>query len=457
MHLDFETALAVPQSPNVFMECKNSRIAIPTWLNNDNIALFQKTSTQWKLASYSITDNKSEVIYSPEDGNLIYYSYSTTDDIIAVISTHNDGQNYIEIIQPDGKTLSSHQIEYPSEIADLKFIYPTFTPTSEQLIFSTGRQLFTLSFQGKITNISLPLDEPISSPIFHPSGKRMLVIKGIWDSDIATMPLTHITDTQLKQAQTEHAAIEEDYDISIIERSTVGEESAIYQPQGDLIAFESRRTGVEQVFITDGHGAQQLTNFPTDTYIYGLDWAADGQSILVNANNALTQVNLDASQKDFPFEHPIKQLYQWNSETNTAIVMARIKGVLKFGELKLSNSEFHIITDKKVNWALKTEDGRLVYTDHMDRFWQPGPAENQLIESLVNQGSDKRFIAKGNVLYGINKAFQLWSYDLNQDTFKILGNMPKKVNYLTDINQTNVLFSIRINAKKEVAELILND
>jgi hypothetical protein len=46
--LDVEKALREPQSPSLLMECKNSRIAKPTWLNNNNIAFFQKFSNRWK-------------------------------------------------------------------------------------------------------------------------------------------------------------------------------------------------------------------------------------------------------------------------------------------------------------------------------------------------------------------------------------------------------------------------
>jgi transcriptional activator of cad operon len=31
-----------------------------------------------------------------------------------VISIHNDGQHYIEMLKPDGRILSSHQIERPA-------------------------------------------------------------------------------------------------------------------------------------------------------------------------------------------------------------------------------------------------------------------------------------------------------------------------------------------------------
>jgi DNA-binding winged helix-turn-helix (wHTH) protein/dipeptidyl aminopeptidase/acylaminoacyl peptidase len=464
MTLDFEKALEGIQSLSLLMECKNSRIAMPRWLNNNNIALLQEFSNRWKLTNYSIVDNKSTVIYEQEDGNFIYYDYSVTDDLIALTSIHNDGQNYIEILEPDGHVLSSYQIQYPPEIPSSRFISPNFTPMSEHLIFSTGRLLFTLSYEGKITNISLPLDEPMSSPIFHPQGRRMIITKGNWDSDIAKISLSQLTNSKLTEVQTDQAnqtLILKDNNYSIIERSNLGEDDAIYQPNGELIAFESDRSGNDQIWLSDvngdGNNTKQLTHFPIDTYIDGFDWDADGQSFLVNANKTLIQVDLDSKQKPFLFGHRIEQLFQWNSQDNTALVIARIKGVRKFGEFNLNNSEFRVITDKKIKWALKSQDGSLIYTDQMDRFWQPGPAEDQLIDLLDGQGSDNRFILKHNVIYGINEEFQLWSYDLNEETFVILGDIPKNIDNLTDINQTDILISVRISAKKELAELFLTD
>jgi DNA-binding winged helix-turn-helix (wHTH) protein/Tol biopolymer transport system component len=452
MTLDFEQALKAPQSPSLLMECKNSRITKSIWLNNNNVAFLQNFSNRWELTNYSIADNKSTKIYSLEDGSIIDYDYSVEDNLIALTSIHNDDQYYIEVLKPDGQIISSHLIEYPPEIPKFRFISPNFTPTNEQLVFSTGRQLFGLSYEGKITNISLPIDEPMGSPIFHPDGKKMLVIKGYWDSDVATIPLSLIAKTQAKQFITT-----EDSNYAIMARSTLAEDDAQYQPNGELIAFKSNRSGEDQLWLTDGNGPQQLTYFPIDTRIKGQDWSADGKSILVNANNMLTQVELNSKQKVFPFAYRVEQLFHWNSKDNTALLTARIKGVLTFGEFDLNNQEFRIITDKKVNWALKSEDGRLIYTDQLDRFWQPGPAEDQLIESLEHQGSEQRFITKNNMIYGINEQFQLWSYSLTDNTFEIIGNTPSNVDYLTDINQVDILLSIRISAKKEVAELYLRD
>jgi transcriptional activator of cad operon len=155
MSLDFNKALESPQSPAVLMECKNSAIRSPKWLNNNHIALLQKFSDRWKLISYSVNDNKSQVLYALNDGNILDYDYSVTDNLIALTSIHVDGHYYIEVLKADGQVLSSHRIKYPQEIANFRLIYPNFSPLKNQLIFSTGRQLFTLYYDGQVTNINL--------------------------------------------------------------------------------------------------------------------------------------------------------------------------------------------------------------------------------------------------------------------------------------------------------------
>ncbi len=450
MTLDFEAALKSPQTPQSLMACKNSRIKRPTWLNNNNILVMQQAANRWQLVNYSIADNQSHVIYARTDGNFIDYDYSAQDKLIALTSIHADGLNYIEKLTPEGQLLSSELIEYPDEIARGRLLFPNFTPLSNLLVFSTGRQLFTLSFDGKVNKINLPLDEPMGSPTFHPDGKRMLVIKGRWDSDIAALPIA-------KPAKSAQPIVITESDYQIKARSTLAEEQASFQPNGELIAFKSDRSGEDQIWLAEGENLRQLTNLPMDTYIRGLDWATDGQSILVNAINVLVQVNLDGSTKVFPFAHQVIELFQWQSDENTALVQARVNGVLTLAEVNLNSLDYQLLTDKQVKRAAKTADGRLIYTDQMDRFWQPGAIEAQLIEPLISQGSKRGFIVKDNVIYGMNEQLQLWSYDLNQDTLTRLATLPEKIDSISDVNQQQLLLNVRVSAKKEVAELILSD
>ena len=128
---------------------------------------------------------------------------------------------------------------------------------------------------------------------------------------------------------------------------TAGDENALFQSNGGLIAFISERSGEDQLWVTTGNGSQLISTFPSNTLIRGIDWAIDGKSVLVNANGMLTQVFLDRNQKSFTFEHPVLRLFQWHSEKNTALLVIYTEGISKFVELNLTNSAFSEITPTK--------------------------------------------------------------------------------------------------------------
>ena len=399
---------------------------------------------------FSIEENLSKVLYEVDEGNIIDFDYSVKYNLIAITRIEKNHQHYLDIIQPNGHIVSSHAIEFNKNIAKNRLVYPNFTQQKEQLIFSTGRLLFLLSYDGQITHIHLPLDEPMSSPVTHPNGKQMIAIKGHYDSDIAIAPRT-----QLPLSNRAHTPLSKPQHYQIIERSIHEDDDAHFQPKGDLIVFKSKRSGDQQIWLSGSDGARPLTSLPTDSFIYGMNWAENGESIMANINGELTQVYLNGQSVTYPFIYPIVELLQWHSTTNQALILARIDGISKLITLDVANSEFHIVTEQSVNWAGLSKSGHVIYTDHMDRYWQQAPAENQLIESLTDQGSDKRFIVKGDTLYGVNEHFKLWSFDLHTQQVTQLAKVPNSIEYLTDINETHVLFSIHIASKKELVELII--
>ncbi len=453
--LELEKALNSPQQPELILQCKNSIVRKPIWLSNSNIALLQRSSDRWKLINYSTSKNASVDLYNFEDRFLIDYDYSPRDDLIAVTSIHNDGQHYIEMMKPDGRVLSSHRIQRPEEMPKFRLIYPSFDPTNKQLIFSTGKQLFTLSYEGVVTKINLPFAEQMVQPKFHPTGNSLLLLKGPIDRDIARASFDQITGVERGSvAQTNPGQSKHLQSHSIFERSNVSEDHATFQPNGELIAFRSERSGEAQLWISDGDGPLQLTNFSTDTRINGFDWAADGKSLLVNANGILMRVDLDSTTTPYVIEHPVVQLFQWDSNGNTALALLRISGRITFAEIDLSSSAIREISDKPVIWALKSADGRLIFKDTLDQFWRPGPVEAQRINRLGKQaGKAKSFVIEDNIMYAINEQNQIWSYDLDREAFQIHGTVSDEVHSLTDVNEGQLLMTIQISAKKEIVEL----
>lgn len=441
--LDFEQALQSPQQPQTILQCKQSKVVKPKWISDDHIVMFQKQSGRWRLIKYSISDNLSTDLYNPIEGGLIDFAYSPQKRLFAVTRIHSDNLQYIDMLDLEGNLLSSHAINRPKEVLENRRIRPNFDPLNDQLIFSTGRQLFTLSYQGEVTKINLPFDDRMVQPVFHPSGDRLLMIKGPYDSDIVKLSLSELQNQN---------PLSETYDS--FARSTLGEDYAIFQSGGSLMAFWSERSGEQQLWISDGQTLTMLTDFPTDSFIRGIDWATDGQSLMVNANGVLNQVHLDGKRKTFPIPNEVWQLFQWDSENNTALLHVIDKGLSQYVEYDLNDLTSKSITDVPIKWAAKTVDGRLVYKDKLDRFWQPGAVEPEQILDLENQGDRANsFVIKGDVIYAINSQHQLWSYDLNLKSFTVLGLVREEVDYLTDVSDSEVLLGVRVSAKKEVVEL----
>ncbi|GHF94642.1 winged helix-turn-helix domain-containing protein [Thalassotalea marina] len=446
LSLDFDKALHAPQPTKLMLECKNSEIRRPHWLTNQRITLLQKQTERWQLISYSSHDDSSELLHEVKDGNIIYYDYSAKRNLIAVTSIQGDNNYYIEILTPQGAVISKKQIRLPDDIVRFRYIAANFSPIDDQLIFSTGRQLYTLHFDGSVSPLGIVLDQPVGSPNFHPKDTRALVIKGNYDSDILSIAVTDFNESDSQMAVTANA--------SVLERSTVADDNAVIQPNGNLIAFVSERSGEEQIWLTDGQKARQLSQLPIDSYIAGMQWSSSGESLLFSANDELYQIELNGKSHLITTNNPITELLQWDSTQNKALLLSRIKGINKLVEFDLAKASSHIISEQQVKWAKYSDNGQLIFTDQLDRFWQQDVIEAQLIEALVEQGGDNQgFLIKDNVIYGVNKQFQLWSFNLSNQSFNILAELPKTLVQLSDIDDQQLLFTIHASGKKEVVEL----
>ncbi|XOV80398.1 MAG: winged helix-turn-helix domain-containing protein [Aestuariibacter sp.] len=449
MSLDFEQALSQPQSPTALLHCQNSAISKPIWIDDQHIVMEQRHERHWRLIRYSVKDNSSSPLYEVENGNIMNYIYSAERNLLAVTAIKQDGSLYIDMLSPDGELISSQKIVMPDdEPAQLK-LFSAFVPNSNQLVLGSGGQLFSMSEQGQINKLTLPLDEEVGSPVFHPDGSRLLLIKGRYDSDIAKLSIP-------PQATNSTTPKSGDSVLSVFSRSIALEEEAKYQPFGSAIAYVSGQTGTKQVWLATDNGTSVISHFPKGSYIRHLRWAPDGNSLLVLANFKLHRIQLHANTTAIEFDYPITNLFYWDSNGQQAIASVLINGSSKFVSIDLNTLEFTSINSKRVNWATKSHSGSLIFMDHMNRIWQQGGVEDTLLEPLSGQGSSKGFVVKNEHLYGINKDDQLWFYNLQSGAFKIVATVPRDVRYLTDVKDDELLVSVLVAEKREVIELAVS-
>lgn len=442
--LDFKQAINGSSEISTLMTCSNAQIANPAWISDEELVLMHNPGSQWQLIKYGVKEDSSEILYQPKDGDLVTYDYSSSLSRLAVVRLNDANEPFLDILTTEGKQLSSHGVSEHENIAKGRLIYPKFIPDQHLLLFSTGKQLFSLSYDGMIERITLPLDEGMSTPTFNQDGTQALATKGKYDSDIGTINMASLSQSS-SPAQ-----------FSNIARTNRAEDDGIFHPQGDLVAFYSARSGTAQIWLQSDDDLIQLTDFPLDSRIRGFRWAQDGQSLLVNNDGLLNQVYTNGTMNPVKANLNVTRLFQWDSNNSLALANVRIKGLEVLARIDLNSGDYIKLHDAPVVWAAKTPSGHLVYLDHNHQFWRSTAAENVLIRDLGEQGSEGRFVLEGEVIYGINNQQQLWTFDLQTRTFNQLLQLPANIDYITDIHNDKLLLSYVVAAKKEIVELTVD-
>jgi len=450
MSLDFPAALVEPQVPSELLRCHNSKISKPSWINNTQLVMLQKEAELWRLIRFSLQDKTTSTLYEPENGNIQHYAFSPERQMFVVTNIKDDGVQYLEMLSIEGEVLSSYPIQIPSTAPRHMIVRPQFVPNTNELIFAGGSKLYFLTYRGKSYQQASQIEESIGAPYFHPDASRLLLIKGRYDSDVSRLPI---------QQAVEMGQRGEIPTLSAFERSFYSEDFAKFQPNGKKIAFASKKTGTMQVWVLENNSATLLSRFPNTNVIDNLYWDTQGKSLLVQSNLVLYYLSLEGELSAVDFPYAVTDLFHWDSENQTVIANIRVNGEPEFVQVELSSLQYRTINNKSVTWALSSNNGTLVYTDHLGRFWQkqPGAAEDSLIEALSGQSSSKRFVSHNNQLYGINKQNQLWSYGLESAEFKVLVDVSADIDYLTDANHQELLLSFVVAAKKEVVEVSVNN
>lgn len=442
MSIDFEQALNRPQIPENLLDCQNSEIRKPIWIDDNHIALLQNSQGRWRVIEYSVEQKTSAVLFEL-DNPVINYAWSTQHQRFALTSIQSDGKQWIEMLDRKGHRVSRHLIQMPSDTPRYKRVFAEFIPNKKKLIFGLGSHLYSLSFTGEVEQAQFQLNDGLGAPYFNPNGQQLLLIKGTYDSDVATLSTISKPDQSDSEAP-----------VVVFERSIDHEDIAKYHPYDQRIAFVSARTGSEQVWLFDNHVSTRLSDFNGRPFIADIHWNSDGESLLVLADMELQHVRLDGSTEKISLNFPVSDVFHWDSDAHSVIANVIIEGSETLAEVELATSNYTIINNRPVVWAAKSSDDVLIYTDALNRFWLHNAIEDKLIESLDGQlGFRQRFLLDGQTVYGINDSSQLWQYDISENRFQILSQVSPDIDYLSDVKNDQLLVTLVIAAKKEVIEL----
>jgi DNA-binding winged helix-turn-helix (wHTH) protein len=457
MTLDFAKALKEPQQPELIVSCDQGALSNPIWLNNGNIVALNEQDSRWQIVKFMPGAPSYVPLYNSNDNNYYHLMYSSKRKALIALAINSRNEHVIDLISPQGKLLSSHIIERPSIISPYQLLNPIIDPQQDQLLFSTGKRLFSLSIDGKIEQMSTLSHNYLSNIKLNNSGESIVSVQGFIDTDITKVNIENFDPNQkpglAKNRDVKFNQVRQPY--PSIARSIAEDYDAKFQPNGELIAFISARSGTSQIWIQNQNQLTQLTHFPIDTVISGFSWSPKGSSIILAANSELFNVSLDKSINKISLGFAVLNFYQWQ-QNNELLMSVRQAGQHKVITYNLTSNKTTVLIKDEIKWAVNTQVNQLLHLDKNNIFWITTTQEAKSIVKLKDQFGSKRFIFENGNLYGINKHKQLWSYTLNTDNFKILGVMDSYTNFISDMRISDILLTQIISAKKEVVVLSNN-
>jgi DNA-binding winged helix-turn-helix (wHTH) protein len=454
MTLDFAKALKESQEPDLIVSCDQGALSNPIWLNNGNIVALNKQDSRWQIVKFMPSAPSYVPLSATNEKNYYHLMYSNKQEALIALAINSLNEHVIDLISPQGELLSSNIIERPDNISPYQLIEPIIDPQQDELLFSTGKRVYSLSFTGEMEQVSTLNHNNLSAIKMNENGDHIVTVKGFIDTDIAIVNIDNIGSKQklssVQQKTVKFNEVRQPY--PSIARSIAEDYDAQYQPKGELIAFISTRSGTSQIWIQNENQATQLTHFPIDTIISSFTWAPSGSSIMLSANSELFKISLDKTINKIPLKFAVLNVFQWQ-ENNELLIRVRQVGQSQLITYNLTSNESSTLINKEINWAVNTDFNQLLYLDNNHHFWLKTAEKAKKIEKLKGQFGNKRFIFENEKIYSFNKHKQLWSYDPKTDVFNILGEIDSYTNYISDLRGSELLLTQIISAKKEVVVL----
>jgi len=441
--LDFINALKGAQHTTPRLDCNSLQAGLARWLPNGKIGILRQHKKEvHKLQAYNPRTEKLTDIYIPEHKYIYSYDYSFTSNTFAAISTTLDNQHIVEKISLEGEVLSSAIIQRPDGISFYDYYFIRFHPDGDYLVTSTKLGIFQLFFDGSLKKIETLIRHSLYSPSFHPDGRRLVVTQANADSDITLLDLKQMDINK------QHPF---DLQGNSISRSNVSDTNGQFQPNGNNIAFISKRSGKRQLWLFNGENSSQISKLKYGLQSVDFAWSHNGKQLVSIAQNKLVLFDLKGNMSRINTTLNIYKILQWTKK-NQLLVMANQDNKEQLFKVDMKTLEIDKLVSNDVIWANITANNKLIYVDSAKQFWIKNDKTEEILE-LFGQLESNILALENNVLFGINKQKELWQYSLTTRKFKILQQLPLEARYVSDMSDGRLLITQMVDYQKELLEL----
>ncbi|TMO86025.1 winged helix-turn-helix domain-containing protein [Pseudoalteromonas spongiae] len=435
--LDFAHAWNGNANNKLRYDCAEIKTTHPTWLNDGRIALLQypePESNQPELVIYDAVSNQISQVPHDYSGRIYSLDYSRKSGLLAAVTLGRENSNVVRTLTLSGEVKSEAEIKRHASHSVYERFFIKFAPDGSHFITDIEGKIYRLSLDGQ-----LDLMHPVShaglwTPSYHPDQTKFAVTYGTKDFDIGYLVLDG-----------------EQTEFDIISRSTVPDLNAKFQPDGNLIAFVSSRSGERQLWIKDNNKTYQLTKFEQGLKSTRYDWAPDGKSLVVNVNNHIALVNLDGSYQMVESPVAVRLVLPWTI-AHKLLVIDNQSDQQQLFDIDLNTGETTDLNIQNVSWATYTKDNQIVYVDQQGNFWLQANNGAQALTMLNQKLEGNYALPIGDNIYGLDIKANFWRYNLTNHELETVATLDKDTSYISDIKGDKILATKFIGGRRELVE-----
>ncbi|ESP91411.1 winged helix-turn-helix domain-containing protein [Pseudoalteromonas luteoviolacea] len=446
--LDFAESLVAPQVSSVRYQCQERPIERPIALANHNYTFLSTVQDRPALVNYNAIEQKTTAVFTSSTDTIYTYDYAPQRNHFAALYYTQQSEHVLAILDSTGKITQQNPVELDGTVTGEDPLFIRFSSTGESLLAIKQGKLYRLGLEGKLTPYSTTVQGVVSAQ-HHPKNSHILTIAGNKDTDISHIPLHEQRSVPAQSGINQHVQPYPSF-----ARSKSREKLAKYQPQGELIAFISARSGRDQIWLWDGKLATQLSRFTGHIDIEQLTWSPNGKRIAVVNDGTLSIIDLKGKALEVETKIPLTQVLSWHHVSRLLVTSAQpSRGTMWELDIDTTDLTQYPISDVKAAWVneqnlyISNFAGRVVKRSLNSDPQKPTPIPTLNGNSLV---------LHQDLFYSYDSRSEYLSrYDLNGELLNRLKPLKPFAWKISDVKGQQVLLEQLIELNQDIYELSL--
>ncbi|MBD1580683.1 winged helix-turn-helix domain-containing protein [Pseudoalteromonas sp. S16_S37] len=443
--LDFAQALSNPQTPHKRYQCQAQQLTTSKALANHQYAFLQFDGSRYSLMHYNDLNKANKTLYSSNDHYIYHFDHSAKHQQFALFAQTENAQTLLILLDEQGTIQQQIQLKNASSNGVFEPLKGIYSAKDEHLLAVNGGQLFKISFNGQVSEITTPSSRLVSvAP--HPDKQTLVAVQGSKDIDLA---LIDVTNNLAQKASHDLHTVATPY--PSLARTPAQERLARFAPNEQSIVFVSNSTGNDELWLWHNNRKTQLTANLQGAAIKSFAWSAHNNHIAWANNGKLAITDLAGNSQSLTTQKRVYRVLNWVTDNTLLVLINNTANTLYLLDIKQNQLTSLDVAHVQNAWL---KQNLLIYSTTQGEVFSRLLAPNHSDAIPLKHLNGNALLVKNEFIYSVDKkSFALNQYDLTGNFIKPITQLKPTAWKVTDIKDKQLLLEQFIAIEQEVVLL----